>query len=252
MQMGKCLNCGREGFRLKTRKCLHCGKDCCEHCTLFVLKIGMYDKWACSARCRQEFEQQVLTLPLGDIGTELDSKFESCAREYWYDACTAALSANDETHGSWMRLLAGQGKNYAMHVMETSDISSDGKNRNDLRQRFQARALAQLASNIERAGRPLAAAIIYEKNLKMYDKARQLREKEKQVFVRQTMISVDLNSLLQQIRTEGIVAVYRCPNCGGNLKINRESTTSALQVCAHCGKEIHAVDLADFLKTVLS
>lgn len=147
--MGRCLNCGREGFRLKMRKCLRCGKDCCEYCTLFVLKIRMYDKWTCSARCRQEFEQQVLAFPLGDIGTELDWRFESCAKESWNDACIAALSVHDEVRETWMRL-SGQGKNYAMRVMETSDISSDGKNRSDLRQRFYARALVQLAVNSAR------------------------------------------------------------------------------------------------------
>lgn len=248
--MGKCLNCGREGFLLKTRECFRCGKDCCQHCALFVLKVGINDEWACSVKCRQEFEQQVLAFPLGEIGTELDWRFESCARDSWYDACIAAL--DDRTRETWMHMSKGYGRNYAMHVKEIKDISSDGKNRSDLRQRFYARALVQLAGNMEAVGRPLDAACIYEKDLKMYDKARQLREKDKQVSVKQTMVSVDLNALLQQIKTEGIVAVYRCPNCGGNLKISKDSTDSVLRVCAHCGKEIQAMDLADFLKTVLS
>jgi hypothetical protein len=56
----------------------------------------------------------------------------------------------------------------------------------------------------------------------MYEKAGQLRQMQKQVVVKQTVVSVDLNNLLQQIRVGGIVALYRCPRCGGNLKIDKK------------------------------
>ena len=86
----------------------------------------------------------------------------------------------------------------------------------------------------------------------MYEKARELREREKQIIVRRTDISVDLNALLQQVKDGGIVAIYRCPHCGGKLKVSKDTSVESLKVCEHCGSEIEAMELADFLKTALS
>jgi transcription initiation factor IIE alpha subunit len=86
----------------------------------------------------------------------------------------------------------------------------------------------------------------------MYDKSRELREKDRQIFVKKTDVSINLNALLQQVKDGGVVAVFRCPHCGGKLKINDKTTMNSLRTCEHCGSEIEAVDLADFFKTVLS
>jgi DNA-directed RNA polymerase subunit RPC12/RpoP len=105
---------------------------------------------------------------------------------------------------------------------------------------------------MEKVGRPLDAASVYEKELKMYDKARALREKDKQVAVKHMDITVNLNDLLRQFKDGGIVAVYRCPHCGGKLKVDKNVDIAKLKVCEHCGSEIESMDLADFLKTALS
>lgn len=136
--------------------------------------------------------------------------------------------------------------------MEIDTTSSDRKDKSDLRYRFRNRVLLLLASNMERVGRPLDAANVYEKELKMYDKARTLREKDKQVAVKRMDITVNLNDLLRQFKDGGIVAVYRCPHCGGKLKVDRNVDIVKLKVCEHCGSEIESMDLADFLKTALS
>jgi len=86
----------------------------------------------------------------------------------------------------------------------------------------------------------------------MYEKAGQLKQKQKQVVVKQVVVSVDLNNLLQRIKDGGIVVVYRCPNCGGNLKIGKEAAIESLRVCPYCGLGIRATDLVDFLRTALS
>jgi DNA-directed RNA polymerase subunit RPC12/RpoP len=72
--------------------------------------------------------------------------------------------------------------------------------------------------------------------------------------VRQEVVlrTLDLNELIRQVREEGIVVVYRCPNCGGKLKISKDTNVEALKVCEHCGSEIETVDLADSLRTALS
>ncbi len=96
------------------------------------------------------------------------------------------------------------------------------------------------------------AATIYEEKLKMYDKARLLRQNEKQTIVKHTDVSVNLNELLKQVKDGGVVAIYRCPHCNGTLKVNDKTSLKSLKICEHCGSEIETVDLADFLKTALS
>ncbi len=108
-----------------------------------------------------------------------------------------------------------------------------------------------VARNLEQAARYQKAALVYEK-LDDYDSAGRMREKDKRVEVRHTTVSVDLHALLKQFQEGGIVAVYRCPNCHGNLKISKETTLKSLRTCEYCGAEIEALDLADFLKTAIS
>lgn len=86
----------------------------------------------------------------------------------------------------------------------------------------------------------------------MYDKSRELRETDKHIIVKNTNVSINLNTLLQQVKDGGIVAVFRCPFCGGKLKINKNTTLDSLKTCEHCSSEITSMDLADFLKTVLT
>lgn len=90
----------------------------------------------------------------------------------------------------------------------------------------------------------------YDKAKQMRDKARQLRAKEKGIVVKKTV--VDLNKLIQQIKDGGIVVVYRCPHCGGKLKVGKGTSVESLKVCEHCGSEIEVMELADFLRTALS
>jgi DNA-directed RNA polymerase subunit RPC12/RpoP len=249
--MVKCLNCGHKKLLLKTMRCLHCGKQCCEKCALYVLSVGFEYKWACSEQCARKFEQKVLDYSLKDIETEMDDEFDSLENELWYEACIAALDKDDSSRVAWFNLLK-QGKDYAIRIMDIDSKSSDGKHKTDLRDKFHNRALLALATNIEAVGRPLDAAIIYEKHLKMYDKARELREKQKQVTVKRVDISVNLNELLQQVKDGGIVVVYRCPRCGGKLKIGKDTSMESLKVCEYCGSEIEVMEIADFLKTAVS
>jgi DNA-directed RNA polymerase subunit RPC12/RpoP len=116
---------------------------------------------------------------------------------------------------------------------------------------FRAKAKLTLAQNLERCGRTQDAAKVFEE-LRMYDKARELRERDRHIIVKKTDVSVNLNALLQQVKDGGIVAIFRCPHCGGNLKISEKTTLNSLNVCEHCNSEIAAMDLADFLKSVLS
>ena len=86
----------------------------------------------------------------------------------------------------------------------------------------------------------------------MYDAARRLRSKDKQITVKRTDVSVDLNALLGQIQDGGIVVIYRCPQCSGKLKIDKSSNIQTIGKCEYCNTEIESMELADFLNTALS
>jgi hypothetical protein len=116
---------------------------------------------------------------------------------------------------------------------------------------FRNKAKMTLAQNLERCGRTQDAAKTFEA-LRMYDKARELRERDRHIVIKKTDVSINLNALLQQVKDGGIVAIFRCPHCGGKLKISDRTTVNSLRICEHCGSEIEAVDLADFLKSALS
>jgi len=118
--------------------------------------------------------------------------------------------------------------------------------------REQERAsLLQRARNLEEARNFEASALIYER-LGMFKEAGRVRKKSQVVKVTRTEVSVNLNSLLHQLRDGGIVVVYRCPNCKAPMRIGKNTRVESLKVCGHCGSEIEAVDVADFLRTALS
>lgn len=119
--------------------------------------------------------------------------------------------------------------------------------------------LVEGAKRAERVGRYEDAAHNYEEiadhyeRYEQYEKAKELRDRARQLQGKgRQVVHVDLNELIQQVRDGGIVAVYRCPRCGGKLKIGGDTRAESLTVCEHCGSEIEAMDLADFIRTALS
>jgi lysine biosynthesis protein LysW len=94
-------------------------------------------------------------------------------------------------------------------------------------------------------------AELYEE-MKMDDQARQTREKARQLLGKEKqVVVVDLNKLIQQVKDGGIAAVYRCPRCGAELNIDKNTSAESLRVCQYCGSEIEVMGLADFLRTLL-
>ncbi|MEJ2242181.1 MAG: hypothetical protein P8Y18_08575, partial [Candidatus Bathyarchaeota archaeon] len=95
------------------------------------------------------------------------------------------------------------------------------------------------------------AAKIYE-DLGMYKEAGNARIKYNQLSIKNTEIKVDLNRLLNQIKDNGLIVVYRCPHCGAPLKVSNDSNIESIRICQHCNTEIKLFDIADFLRTALS
>jgi lysine biosynthesis protein LysW len=139
-------------------------------------------------------------------------------------------------------------KNLAMNIR---GFTKETIQNSETTRRFKKYTHLKQAENLEKTGRLEEAARIYELD-QNYDKAAELREKERQVTVERKVVSVDLNRLLEQVKNGGIVVVYRCPHCGGKLKIDKNVSLDKLRICEHCGSEVETIGLADFLKTALS
>jgi DNA-directed RNA polymerase subunit RPC12/RpoP len=254
--MGTCPNCGLKKFRGPTiETCIVCRKQGCSNCiTNFLLavrsspRVGRYDKavYACSTKCAEEFRQMVFK------AISLDEAIE--ARDYDQKQWNTNYYGMDIFDEACFQVLM------KLNTQLVQENQCAGKRaytvvsiQSPMFKKYHDDAVIVLAQKIEAVGRFSDAAHVYE-TYGMYDEARDLREKERtrQIIVKKTQVSVDLNALLQQVKDGGIVAVYRCPQCGANLEVGKDSQLEQLKVCKYCQAEIKAMDLADFLRTALS
>jgi hypothetical protein len=205
----------------------------------------------CSTNCFNQFWQRIFDYPVEyEVGTDT-LNFNTKLLSLWNSAI-----ANSTAHSNPNVARALSSKvNFAINIQTSQYIAfpyQETSNKNVwMFDKFRTKAQTALAKNLESCGRTQDSAKVYEE-LHMYDKARELREKDRQILVKKTDVSVNLNALLQQVKEGGIVAVFRCPHCGGKLKISNQTTLNSLRKCEHCDSEIESMDLADFLKTVIS
>jgi hypothetical protein len=259
--MGKCPNCGASYLLSNPfEKCNWCGKFTCLKCLpiwpdSFPVKTTLetgtsgakYERIPfCSKSCADSFWQTILKYPLTDIGTDIEG-FEKNLRKLFYSAILSALKSDANIRAEAIdkvnRAIEKDTENFPfIPLSDCPKVATE----------FAKLGYNALALNLEKCGRTLDAARIYEEKLKLYDKARLLRQNDKQVIVKHTDVSINLNELLRQVKEGGIVAIYRCPHCNGTLKVNDKTSLKSLKTCEHCGSEIETVDLADFLKTAIS
>ncbi len=107
----------------------------------------------------------------------------------------------------------------------------------------------KVAKDLEKAGRHEDAGRLYEE-FGMIDAAGAVRKKGKAQVV--TNISVNLNELLEKLKSGGLVSVYKCPNCGGSIKISGTTSTQKLSKCEYCGTVLQTDDLVNFIRDILS
>jgi DNA-directed RNA polymerase subunit RPC12/RpoP len=214
--------------------------------------------YTCSDDCQRIFQQKLAGKYAPDkISKFIDQLYEMIGKrpiddmlkksdlfdQFWGRSCRDVIA---ELNSELVRKLDnGRIPEMLIYVPKLPNGSTD------IRSKGEHSAIMALASALELAGRYQDAAKIYE-SFKMYEKAGKAREREKRIVVKTSNVSVDLNRLLEQLKDTGIVAVYRCPHCGGKLKISKDTTLESLKLCEHCGTEIETVELADFFKTVLS
>ncbi|MCW4000485.1 MAG: hypothetical protein NWE93_09615 [Candidatus Bathyarchaeota archaeon] len=263
--MGTCPTCGASSFfSVSTKQCSWCGRTVCNKCvpqwggTLTYktqmedpTKPAAYDNAGfCSIVCFNNFWLTVQAYPTDDVGTDI-SGFTGKVLWLWNQAVSNAASRSSPAISRGLT----QKLNNSIQIQSPKYPAfpywdSTGKPY-WMYEGFRNKAKLTLAQNLERCGRTQDAAKIFEE-LRMYDKARELRERDRHIFIKKTDVSINLNALLQQVKDGGIVAIFRCPHCGGKLKISDKTTMNSLRICEHCGSEIEAVDLADFLKSALS
>jgi uncharacterized protein (DUF983 family) len=265
--MVRCPSCGASSlFGLVTKQCPSCGRTVCNKCTPVLtgfLEIKKnwesegsapyYSENFCSPNCHYQFWQRVLAYPMAyEIGTDVEKeKVNKNVVMLWNKAIRNAFTFGSNPNlANFLPIV-----DYALKI-HTSQCPAfkwwdSSNNLLPTFQEFVTKAKTTLANNLEQCGRTQDAAKIFEE-MRMYDKARELREKDRHIVVKKTDVSINLNSLLQQVKEGGLVAVFRCPHCGGKLKIESKTTLNSLKKCEHCGSEIESMDLADFLKTALS
>jgi len=265
--MGRCPTCGASSFfGVYTKQCANCGKVVCNKCvpewqgTLAFKQTSERPPSAsayyetvgfCSTNCFSEFWQRVFDYPvIYDVGTDIDNFYKNLIT-LWNKAI---IHSTEKCNPLIARYLVPKVKlAERLHSNKFNVFPCWDKSGKALWmfEKFRTKARTALAQNLEKCGRTQDSAKIYE-DLRMYDKARELRERDRHIMVKKTDVSINLNALLQQVKDGGLVAIFRCPHCGGKLKVIDKTTPNSLKNCEHCGSEIESIDLADFLKTVLS
>jgi rRNA maturation endonuclease Nob1 len=104
---------------------------------------------------------------------------------------------------------------------------------------------------LEKSGHYEMAAMYCEtlaedfKDERLYDKARELRDKARGLQI--NVNSININELIKQLKETGGAVAYHCPTCGGNLKLDGNPNDK----CGYCGSPIEKVNLPDILKVAL-
>lgn len=265
--MGSCPTCGASSFfGVHTKQCANCGKIVCNRCVPQWQGILTFKQTSerppttpayyetvgfCSTDCFSQFWQRVFDYPIDyEVGTDINNFYKTLIL-LWNHAITNSAS---KCNPSVARYLVPKVK-LAEQIHSAKHPAFPGWDKSGkafwMFEKFRTKARTTLAQNLEKCGRTQDSAKIYE-DLRMYDKARELRERDRHIMVKKTDVAINLNALLQQVKDGGIVAIFRCPHCGGKLKVGDKTTLNSLKNCEHCGSEIESMDLAEFLKTVLS
>jgi DNA-directed RNA polymerase subunit RPC12/RpoP len=105
------------------------------------------------------------------------------------------------------------------------------------------------AADLERAGRYEEAAAMFD-YFELTAEAGHMRKKDKVQVVKN--ISIDLNQLLDRLKTGGLVSVYKCPNCSASIKISGTTSVQKLSKCEYCGTVLQTDDLVKFIQDILS
>jgi hypothetical protein len=168
--------------------------------------------YVCSERCFENFAKRVETSAPGissfkdEIEAYLSKILQTKDRQKWFDSTEQDLL---NRKGSFSVSKPKSQKSDALWNVYEAQATQRIREK-------QRVATLQEAKQLETAGRFEDAAQKYEM-VQMYEEAGRVRARS--VPTIRTDISLDINRLLDQVRNEGVDVVYRCPHCGGKLKI---------------------------------
>jgi DNA-directed RNA polymerase subunit RPC12/RpoP len=255
--MGKCPNCGYGGWGFSTTKCKNCGKEICNNCGLYLFKLwdvrtsALIDDevwYVCSQKCFQDFVSQIERhLSSTDVG--ISARLGSDKISSLVGGTLLKLD-HEEYLGKDFAKIKAKKRPFCVIFSQRYDLGKEPKG-NVLYEILEKHVRCMLVKNLITIRNLEAAAKLYEE-IGMYEEAGKIRSMDKEIRIKKTEVSVDLNSLLHQLKDGGVVVVYRCPHCGGKLKIDKNASVDKLRICEHCGSQIETIDLAELLKTALS
>jgi ribosomal protein L37AE/L43A len=104
------------------------------------------------------------------------------------------------------------------------------------------------AINMINAERHEEAAKIYE-GLGMFKEAGEVRRVGRRQVT--TQVQVNVNDLMQQLRTMGVAANYTCPVCHSPTVITATTSPDALAKCQYCGAVARPTDIIEAITKVL-
>jgi len=104
------------------------------------------------------------------------------------------------------------------------------------------------AKNLETAKRYEDAAKVYE-SIEMWKEAGLLREKKTSRTVKH--VTVNLNDLIEKLRSGGLSIPFKCNSCGASIVLDRNSNAEGLKFCSYCGSAIDTDSIVSILKDAL-
>lgn len=104
------------------------------------------------------------------------------------------------------------------------------------------------AKNFELAKRHEDAAKIYE-SLGLWKEAGLARERKNSRTVKH--VTVNLNDLIDRLRTGGLSVPYKCGSCGASIVINKDSNPDGLKFCSYCGSALNTDALLSLIQDAL-
>jgi hypothetical protein len=99
-----------------------------------------------------------------------------------------------------------------------------------------------------RAGRNEDAAKAFEE-LTLFEEAGQVRKKALHEQNTSRNVSVNMNQLLDQVRQGGLALAYKCPSCGGSIKIDKDYNPG-MKICGYCGTPLDTTVIASMISNL--
>jgi len=104
------------------------------------------------------------------------------------------------------------------------------------------------AKNLETAKRYEDAAKIYE-SVELWKQAGLLRDKKTSRTVKH--VTVNLNDLIEKLRTGGLSIPFKCNSCGAAIVLDQNTSAEGLKFCSYCGSAIDTDSIVSILKDAL-